>query len=149
MTWGTWAGRIARCLQLDALFLSWEHVSPSALAPLSPLSPLLVANSETHCAVMPACPVLLALLPVPGSGGCGHRQLLHHCAHHPGRPLCEGPADPGTGCLLHLYSCWQVSSTLDPLSGVVNRGPRESEQGPGWGKIHETLPLSHRVTFPP
>lgn len=84
------------------------------------LSPLPVVISGTYRVLMPACPVLLALLPVPGSSGHWHRQLLHPRAHHPGRPLCEGPADPGTGYLLHLYSCWKVSSTLDPLPGVVN-----------------------------
>uniref|UniRef100_A0A8C0DQW8 Sphingolipid transporter 3 (putative) n=1 Tax=Balaenoptera musculus TaxID=9771 RepID=A0A8C0DQW8_BALMU len=53
--------------------------------------------------------VLLALLPVPGRGGHWHCQLLHHCAHRPGRPLREGPANPSAGHLLHLYPCWKWS----------------------------------------
>uniref|UniRef100_A0A8C7BE23 SPNS lysolipid transporter 3, sphingosine-1-phosphate (putative) n=1 Tax=Neovison vison TaxID=452646 RepID=A0A8C7BE23_NEOVI len=64
-------------------------------------------------------PVFLALLPVPG--GRGHRlgQLLHHRAHRLGRPLCEGSADSGAGCLLHLYPCWKVMPCLEAVALIL------------------------------
>ncbi|XP_040309494.1 protein spinster homolog 3 isoform X9 [Herpailurus yagouaroundi] len=64
-------------------------------------------------------PVFLAVLPVPGSRGHRLGQLLHHRAHHSGRPLCEGPADPGAGHLLHLYPCRKVMPCLEAVALVL------------------------------
>ncbi|XP_019269339.2 protein spinster homolog 3 isoform X2 [Panthera pardus] len=64
-------------------------------------------------------PVFLAVLPVPGSRGHRLSQLLHHRTHHSGRPLCEGPADPGAGHLLHLYPCWKVMPCLEAVALVL------------------------------
>ncbi|XP_047687939.1 protein spinster homolog 3 isoform X11 [Prionailurus viverrinus] len=84
-------------------------------------------------------PVFLAVLPVPGSRGHRLGQLLHHRAHHSGRPLCEGPADPGAGHLLHLYPCRKLELCVvhpwgdchrlcDWSSGLL--GPQISVRGP-------------------
>ncbi|XP_042772269.1 protein spinster homolog 3 isoform X4 [Panthera leo] len=64
-------------------------------------------------------PVFLAVLPVPGSRGHRLSQLLHHRTHHSGRPLCEGPADPGAGHLLHLYPCRKVMPCLEAVALVL------------------------------
>ncbi|XP_019672573.2 protein spinster homolog 3 isoform X8 [Felis catus] len=64
-------------------------------------------------------PVFLAVLPVPGSRGHRLGQLLHRRAHHSGRPLCEGPADPGAGHLLHLYPCRKVMPCLEAVALVL------------------------------
>nr|XP_060503652.1 protein spinster homolog 3 isoform X7 [Panthera onca] len=64
-------------------------------------------------------PVFLAVLPVPGSRGHRLSQLLHHRTHNSGRPLCEGPADPGAGHLLHLYPCRKVMPCLEAVALVL------------------------------
>ncbi|XP_030875029.1 uncharacterized protein LOC102729490 isoform X2 [Leptonychotes weddellii] len=61
----------------------------------------------------------LALLPVPGSRGHRLGQLLHHRAHRPGRPLCEGPADPSAGHLLHLHPYWKVMPCLEAVALIL------------------------------
>ncbi|XP_045841912.1 protein spinster homolog 3 isoform X7 [Meles meles] len=79
--------------------------------------PALVGGRPLQLLHLP--PVFLALLPVPGGRGHRLRQLLHHRAHRPGRPLCEGPADPGAGRLLHLYPRWKWSGLRAGVSGAA------------------------------
>lgn len=88
--------------------------SPGGTCPVTPV-PCPVGDLGTHWGLVSACPVFLALLPVPGSRGHRLGQLLHHRSHRPGRPLCEGPADPGAGHLLHLHPRRKVGTTQDPL----------------------------------